>query len=119
MATSGSSNDSRPARGDLVQHRAVLLDDLLHGRVEELLLGLEVVVERPETDVGGLGDLLDAHPGRVAGGQQLPRRRHQRRPRPGLAPVQAAGSNACRHGHSVTDSISVLMTHSVLGAFDR
>jgi hypothetical protein len=64
--------------GDLVEHRAVLLDDLVDGGFEELLLGVEVVVERAETHVGGVGELLDADLTRLTGGQHRLGGRHQR-----------------------------------------
>jgi hypothetical protein len=88
--------------GHLVEHRAVLLDDLIDGGVEELVLGLEVVVERPEADVGGVGDLLDAHLARIAGSEQFARRGHQGCPRLRPAPVQSAGVTRSCHNPSVS-----------------
>jgi hypothetical protein len=43
---------------------------LLRGGLEQLLLAVEVVVERPEADVGLLGDLGDARPVPAALGDQ-------------------------------------------------
>ncbi len=67
----------------------------LDGDLEEFLLGREVVVEGPEAQVGGVGDLLDAYSTRITGGQQRPGSRHRRRARARPAPVQAVAAGAC------------------------
>ncbi len=41
-----------------------------HDRFQELVLGLEVVVERAQCDVSGFGDLLDAKSGNAFGGDK-------------------------------------------------
>ena len=61
---------------------------LLRGGLEQLLLAVEVVVERPEADVGLLGDLLDAGPVPAALGDQPHRGVDEGLPGPGLTPVQ-------------------------------
>ena len=46
-------------RCDLVERGAERIDDFLDQGVVNRLLRIEVVVEGPETDVRGLGDLVD------------------------------------------------------------
>jgi hypothetical protein len=43
-----------------VNRQSPAFQHLFLGGLEQLLLAVEVVVERPEADVGRLGDLLDA-----------------------------------------------------------
>ena len=66
-------------RGEPVQQRPVGVEDLGDGGVEQLLLAVEVVVERTHPDVGGLGDLQHRHVEPALGDQRL-RRLDQRRP---------------------------------------
>ena len=40
-----------------IQHGAVRVEDIAHSGLEQLFFALEVVVERPHPDVGGLSDL--------------------------------------------------------------
>ena len=61
---------------------------LLRGGREQLLLAVEVVVERPEADVGLLGDLGDAGPVPAALGDQPHDGVDEGLPRAGLTPVQ-------------------------------
>ena len=61
---------------------------LFGGGLEQLLLAVEVVVERPEADVGLLGDLGDARPVPAALGDQPHRGVDEGLPGPGLTPVQ-------------------------------
>ena len=56
------------ARG--VDHLRPALENLLRRGLEEFFLADEVVVEGPEADVGGFGDLLDAGPFSAAFGDE-------------------------------------------------
>ena len=78
------------AGGEVVEQLAVGVHHGLDGGLEELLLGLEVVVERAHAHVGGLGDLQDRHVRPALGDEGL-RRPDEGRPGPGLAPVQPVG----------------------------
>jgi hypothetical protein len=77
------------AGSHLVQELPVLLEDLGHGRLEQLGLGGgEVIVEGPEADIGPFGDLLDAHVGRAPLHDERLSRIEQGPPGASLAPVQ-------------------------------
>src|SRR5271165_2134200 len=76
------------AGGRPVDHAAPALEDLARRGLEQLVLALEVVVERSEADVGGLGDLLDAGPLPAPFGDQSDRRVDQCLPGSGFATVQ-------------------------------
>src|SRR5947199_9591779 len=71
-----------------VDHPAPALQYLLGRGAEQFVLALEVVVERPEPDVGGFGDLLDAGALPAALRDQFRRGVAEGLPRAGLAPVQ-------------------------------
>ncbi|GAA3389454.1 hypothetical protein GCM10020369_39630 [Cryptosporangium minutisporangium] len=79
----------------VVEVLAVLLEDLQDGGLEQLGLAREVVVERPEPDVGGLGELLNAEVGTPPAGQHVAGGRDQRLARPGLSAGDAVGSLPC------------------------
>src|SRR4029453_972513 len=88
-------------------HGAVLLEDLLDCGVEEFLLRLEVVVEGAEPDIGGVGDLLDAHCCRIARGEQTSRRRDERSTGAGFPSVQpVAGSFGHDRSLSARDAVT-------------
>src|SRR5271165_4781933 len=94
-----------------VDHAAPALEDLARRGLEELVLALEVVVKRPEADVGFLGDLLDAGPFPAPFGDQSNRRVDQRLPGPGLAPVQPGRApRCCARGYRA--HISLLLSTS-------
>ena len=76
------------AGGGPVDQLPPAFQHLLRGGREQLLLGVEVVVERPEADVGLLGDLGDARPVPAALGDQPHRGVDECLPGPGLTPVQ-------------------------------
>jgi hypothetical protein len=76
--------------GQVVEKLTVAVHHRLDRSVEQLLLGLEVVIEGPHPHVSGLGDLQDRHVRPALGDEGL-RRADQSRPRPGLAAVQAVG----------------------------
>jgi hypothetical protein len=59
--------DSRHALADALEQLAL---DLLVGRLEQALLPAEVVVERAARHARGADDLLRAHTGEAAGGEQ-------------------------------------------------
>ena len=79
-------------RAGPVDHLPPLFQQLSGRGPEQLLLAVEVVVERPEADVGLLGDLGDARAVAAALGDQPHRGIDQGLPCPGLTPVQPAGS---------------------------
>ena len=82
------------AGGGPVDHVAPALEDLARRGLEQLVLALEVVVERSEADVGRLGDLLDAGPFSPPLGDQSDGRVDQSLPGPGLATVQPVVGSA-------------------------
>ena len=86
------------ARGQLVEHGGEQAEGVVHGGAEELLLAVEVVVERSQAHVRGLGDLQDRDVGRPGGEEGLGRA-DQRGAGVRLAPVQAAGCLAGVLGH--------------------
>ena len=74
--------------GQVVEQLTVAVHHCLDGSLEQLLLGLEVVVEGAHPDVSGLGDLQDRHVRPALGDERL-RGPDESRPRPGLAAVQS------------------------------
>ena len=74
--------------GELVQRGAVGVEDVVDGGVEQLLLAVEVVVERAHSDVGGLGDLQDRDVGSPVGDEALGGP-HECRAGARLAPLEA------------------------------
>ena len=70
-------------RGEPVQQRAVGVQHLGDGSLEQLLLALEVVVERTDADVGGLSDREHGHMARP----------------PAARNVRAARTSAARTAH--------------------
>ena len=64
-------------RQPLVEGLTELLQGVHHRRLEQLRLGVEVVVEGAEAHVRALGDRLDARAGVTALGEYLPGRSHK------------------------------------------
>ena len=71
-----------------IQQRPVGVEDLGDGRVEQLLLAVEVVVERTHSDIGCLGDLQHRDVEPALGDQRLSRIDQRR---PGCAVCGARG----------------------------
>ena len=76
-------------RQTLVEGLPELLEGVDHCRLEQLRLGVEVVVEGAEADVRALGDRLDARAGVAALGEYLPGRSHEGSTGLGAAPLEA------------------------------
>ena len=85
-----TSAGSSMSGGQVVEQLTVAVHHGLDGSLEQLLLGLEVVVEGAHPDVGGLGDLQDRHV-RPAFGDERLRSPDESGPGPGLATVQSVG----------------------------
>jgi hypothetical protein len=93
--------------GEPVQHRPVSVEYVGDGRVEQLLLAVEVVVERTHPDGGGLGDLQDGHVDLSLGDQPL-RGSDQRRSGALFAPRQAVGRLTIAHRAHLQQYASVM-----------
>jgi hypothetical protein len=87
------------ARGQLVEHGGVGVEGVFDGGAEQVLLGGEVVVEGPDSDVGGLGDLHDWDL-RRPGGEEGLGRTDERGAGARFAPVQAVGCPGGLLGHA-------------------
>ena len=85
------------ARARGVERAAEVGQQVEHGLLEQLGLGGEVVVERPEADVGLVGDVLHGHLGGAAPGQDPLRRTDQRGPGPGPAATRTTTRFECWH----------------------
>ncbi len=87
------------------------VEHLGDGGLEQLLLAVEVVVERPHPDVGGLRDLQDRHVDLARGDEAL-RGLDQRRARALFAPLEAVD------GRLVTASVTPLTVAEILSFED-
>ena len=98
------------ATGEVVEQLSVAVHHRLDGSLEQLLLGLEVVVEGAHPDVSGLGDLQDRHVRPALGDQRL-RSPDESRPGPGLAAVQPVGLLGCCVAHDRSSASSTGCVH--------
>ena len=83
--------------GQLVEETAEQLKSVFHRRFEQLLLAFEVVVERTQPDVSGLGDLKDRDI-ESPGGEEALGGADEGRPRVRLAPFEPV-ARGCHIGH--------------------
>jgi hypothetical protein len=84
---------------ELVEQRTELIEHVGDGGLEQLGLAGEVVVERAEADIGGLGDLLDAGLSDRAAGQHRSRGGDELLAGVGLTPLDPApGTSAAGPG---------------------
>ena len=88
-------------RREVVKQGAVGVEHLGDGGFEELLLALEVVVERAHPDVGRLSDLQHRHVDLARGDERL-RRLDQRGAGALFAPFQPVDRGALLFGHALT-----------------
>ena len=95
------SAGSSIVRGQLVQQRAVCVEHLGDRGLEQLLLAVEVVVERAHPDVGGLGDLQDRDVDLACGDEAL-RGPDQRSAGALLAALEAVDGRLGLFGHALT-----------------
>ena len=85
-----------------VDHLRPALENLLGRGLEEFFLADEVVVEGPEADVGGFGDLLDARSFSAAFGDEADGGVDERLAGAGLPAIEPVGADRpvrCRRVH--------------------